>query len=104
MATPTPDVMNKRQFLTPLTASTRKPISGTAAQLGPMSAGSVYSLVADVDCFFRQGPIGMTAPTSTDGDPLFAKERAEIFASTGQEYVDVITAGGTGTAYLTRLD
>lgn len=106
MATPTPDLLNKRQFLTPLTAGTRKAISGTVTQLGPMSPGATYSLTTDADCFFRQGAVGMTAPTATTGDPLWAKERAEIFCSVAgvDDYVDVITSGGTGTAYLTRVD
>jgi hypothetical protein len=106
MGTPTLDLLNRRQFLTPLTASTRKAISGTVAQLGPMSPGSVYYLTADADCFFRQGAVGMTAPTTSTGDPLWAKERAEIHCSDGttDAYVDVITSGGTGTAYLTRAD
>ncbi len=106
MATPTPDLLNKRQFLTPLTANTRKAISGTVAQLGPMSPGATYSFTTDADCFFRQGATGMAAPTASTGDPLWAKERAEIYCSEAgvNDYVDVITSGGTGTAYLTRVD
>jgi hypothetical protein len=106
MATPGLDVLNKRQFLTPLAAATRKAISGTVAQLGPMSPGVLYVLTADADCFFRQGATGMTEPTTSTGDPLWAKERVEIFCSAAgvDDYVDVITSGGAGTAYLTRQD
>lgn len=106
MATPTPDILNRRQFLTPLTGNTRKAISSTVAQLGPMSPGASYSLTTDADCFFRQGATGMAAPTILTGDPLWAKERAEIYCGAAgvDDYVDVITSSATGTAYLTRLD
>jgi hypothetical protein len=101
---PTQSELLRRNFMTPLDANMRKAIGAAAVQLGPMVKGGLYYLTADVDCFFRQGATGMTAPTTSTGDPLWAKERAEIHCGDGTDdaYVDVITSGGAGTAYLVR--
>jgi|SoiMetStandDraft_2_1073263.scaffolds.fasta_scaffold122471_3 hypothetical protein len=105
MSTMTADLAGRSQFTTALDANTRKAISGSSAELGPMVAGAVYFLRSDANAFFRQGATGVSVTTST-GVPIFAQESIRIYCDnvTNNGYVAVITSGGTGTAYLVRVD
>lgn len=104
MGVPSGEDLARSQWLTALTASTRKATSTASAELGPMVLGGVYFLRSDVDAFFRQGATGVAVTTST-GDPIFAKEGIRITCddATANGFVAVILASGTGTAWLSKV-
>lgn len=104
MGVPSPEDLARSQWLTPLTANTRKATSVASAELGPMVAGGVYFLRSDVDGFYLQGATGV-AVTTTTGLPIFAKEgiRIKCDNATTNGFVAVILSTGTGTAWLSRV-
>ena len=104
MGLPSSEMALRQQWLTPLTANTRKATSSTSAELGPMVAGGTYVLRSDADAFFRQGATGVSVTTST-GDPIFAKEGVRIYCddATANGFVAVILTSGSGVAYLSRV-
>lgn len=65
-------------------------------------AGRTYLVTSDVDCFFRMGPTGTDATTSDA--PLWSKQYLEIaFDNTTDDFLNAITASGSGTLYLIPL-
>ena len=78
-------------------------ISTSSAEFSDVLVSGInYVLTADADCFFR---VSTTSDTATVSDmPLWANQYLEVKGDdSGELYIQVITASGTGTAYLTQI-
>lgn len=104
MGLPSGEQLAGSQWLTAVDATTRKATSAVAVVLGPMTVGQVYFLRSDSDAFFLQGTSSV-APTTTTGNPIFAKEGVRVFCddATANGYVGVILATSTGVAWLSKV-
>lgn len=95
---PSPDILAKRRFTSAPIITTIT--SGTTTLTGTLTVGVGYSMTADIDCFFLQGTASASATASSN--PLWAKERADIWAESSNDVRIAVFATSSGTLYLTR--
>ena len=84
------------QVLAPTGVSARGALTGVTDRVGPFLAGSVVSLWASIDCFFRFGDSTVTADATADCDPLTAKQREFYSLGAGNTHVAFILQSGAG--------
>lgn len=83
-------------------APTTVAISGTTARSAQLTAGAVYEVTSDVDCYILQGDVTVDATTSSV--PLWSKTTKLVHVpdATSHGYIAVIQLDTAGTLYISE--